>query len=181
MRRRNEDWAPRREGLHGAFLISLCRREGGFSLIEVMVAMVILAGSLLGVLGLFQWADRGIRQGIASSQALALAVARLEYKRVVPWHALLNDDVDGDGTVDRVMRDDGTQGDRGAGDGIYTASVVQDGVHVVWTLEPDQPGPWFTVGSVAIQVNATYESGSGTLRHVELGTLRANPNYVGIR
>lgn len=181
MEQSREDWILNRDNFPFGFFLSPCRGERGFSLIEVMLAMVILAGSLLGVLGLFQWADRGIRQGSASSQALALAVARLEYKRVVPWNALLNDDVDGDGTVDLVMRDDGTQGDRGAGDGIYTASVVQNGVHLVWTLEPDQPGPWYTVGSVAIRVKATYGSGSGKPRNLELGTLRANPNYVGIR
>jgi len=178
---RNKDRKQCRENFRFTFLLLPGRPAGGFSLIEVMIAMVILAGGMLGVMSLFQWADYGIKQGSAASQAIALAVARLEYKRVVPWEAVLSDDLDGDGTVDLTMRDDGTQGDRGAGDGIYTASVVQDGVHMVWTLEPDRPGPWNTVGSVAIRVKATYGHGSEKPRTLELGTLRANPNYIGMR
>ena len=45
----------------------------GFSLIEVMLAMVILAFSVVGVMGMYQWAEQGLRHGTTGSRALALA------------------------------------------------------------------------------------------------------------
>ena len=90
----------------------LCRSEQGFSLLEVMVAMVVMAFSMLGVLGMFQWGDHGLRQGAMGTHALAMAQSRIEAKRAVSWEALLTDDLNLDGIPDVVMRDDGLQEDR---------------------------------------------------------------------
>lgn len=162
---------------HSAFRVS----EKGFSLIEVMVAMVILAFGLLGTMALFQIADHGLRDGGQGLRALALAQSRLEAKRVAPWSQLLLDDVNADGIVDVTMRDDGTQGDLQAGDGIYTATTEQAGISLFWTVRTDRPGSLDRSGAVVVEAKATYVLPSGRTRTVVLATIRANPNYVGER
>lgn len=153
----------------------------GFTLIEVMVAMVILAGAMLGVMGTFRWADHGLRHGDHATRALAMAESRLEAKRVAAWEALLTDDLDGDGVPEITMRDDGTQADEVAGDGIYTAEVEDGGIRLIWTVQPDRPGPIRHAGSVVIQARALYRVGRDHSREIRLGTLRASPRYLGSR
>lgn len=153
----------------------------GFSLIEVMFAMVILAFGVLGVMGMFQWADHGLRHGANGTRALAMVESRLEAKRTVAWDALLLDDLDSDGIPEITMRDDGTEGDAEAGDGVYTASREQDGIRLVWTVQPDRAGSLRSVGSIVIQARASYQVGQGQWREIRIGTLRANPQYLGIR
>ena len=155
--------------------------ESGFSLIEVMFAMVILAFGVLGVMGMFQWADHGLRHGANGTKALAMVESRLEAKRAVTWDALLLDDLESDGIPEITMRDDGTQGDEKAGDGVYTASREQDGIRLVWTVQPDRAGSLRSAGSVLIQARASYQVGQGQWREVRIGTLRANPQYLGNR
>jgi prepilin-type N-terminal cleavage/methylation domain-containing protein len=160
---------------------SLGGSETGFSLIEVMVAMVITAFGLLGAMALFQVSDHGLRDGGQGLRALALAQSRLEAKRIAPWNLLLQDDVNADGVVDVTMRDDGTQGDLRAGDGTYTGTAEQAGVSLLWTVRPDQGGSLARAGAVVVEAKATYRLPSGRMRTVTLATLRANPNYVGQR
>lgn len=155
--------------------------EEGFSLIEVMFAMVILAFGILGVMSMFQWADHGLRHGANGTRALAMVESRLEAKRTVTWDALLLDDLDSDGIPEVTMRDDGTEGDEEAGDGVYTASREQDGIRLVWTVQPDRAGPLRSAGSVVIQARASYPVGQGQWREIRIGTLRANPWYLGAR
>lgn len=164
-----------------SFLLLPCRDQAGFSLIEVMVAMVLLATGLLGIMGTFQWADRGILHGANGTRALAMVESRLEAKRAAPWESLLTDDVNGDGIAETILRDGGWGGDARAGDGIYTASVDHEGIHLVWTVQPDRPGPLHMVGSAVIQARARYSAGGGQRREIRIGTMRANPNYVGWR
>lgn len=155
--------------------------ELGFSLIEVIFAMVILAFGVLGVMGMFQWADHGLRHGANGTRALAMVESRLEAKRTVAWDALLLDDLDSDGIPEITMRDDGTEGDEEAGDGVYTASREQDGIRLVWTVQPDRAGSLRSAGSVVIQARASYPVGQGQWREIRIGTLRANPWYLGAR
>ena len=155
--------------------------EEGFGLIEVMVAMVILAFGLLGAMALFQIADQGLRDGGQGLRALALAQSRLEAKRAAPWNQLLLDDVNADGIVDVTMRDDGTQGDLQGGDGAYTATVEQAGIALLWTVRADRAGSLDRAGAVVVEAKATYLLPSGRRRTLSLATIRANPNYVGER
>lgn len=157
------------------------RPQAGFSLIEVMVAMVVLAFGLLGVMGVVQWTDGSLRLSAIGTRALALAESRLEAKRAVPWEALLEDDLDGDGWPERAMRDDGAPPDAQAGDGLYTAMVEQDGIVLRWTVQADRPGPVQTWGVVTIMAHASYQAGPGRWQDLTIGTLRANPRYLGRR
>jgi prepilin-type N-terminal cleavage/methylation domain-containing protein len=153
--------------------------ERGFSLIEVMVAMVILAFSVLGVASMFQWSNEGLVDGAKGAQALALAEGRMEVKRHGLWEALLTDDLDADGVAELRMGDDGTQGDAVAGDGIYSGLSEHDGIRLIWTIQLMPSGPLESTEMVLIKALATYQIG-GRSRSVETGTLRVNPAYVGL-
>ncbi|WP_447974859.1 type IV pilus modification PilV family protein [Nitrospira sp. Kam-Ns4a] len=155
--------------------------ERGFSLIEVMVAMVILAFALLGVMGMFECADRGLRYGALATRALALAESRLEAKRAAPWEELLRDDLDGDGQADVTMRDDGLGGDAAAGDGRFSACVEDGPIRLLWTVQPLGGRSVGEAGAVVIQARADYPVGRDRRQEVRVGTLRANPRYQGAR
>lgn len=155
-------------------------RQAGFSLIEVMMAMVVLAFGILGVMSAFQWSDHGLRQGEMDTRALALAESRLEAKRAAPWSALLTDDLDGDGRMEITLRDDGQLPDTRAGDGLYTAMVERDGIVLRWTVQPDRSGPLQAWGAVVITASARYQAGQGRWQDVTVGTLWANPRYLGM-
>ena len=153
----------------------------GFSLIEVMVAMMISGIALLGTLGAVEITSRYVQQGGLSSKALELAQGKLEAKRSIRWSSLLEDDLDYDGIADAVMVDDGQGADINAGDGIYTASNERDGIMLVWTIESDREKSLNTSGIIVIRAVASYSDRKGQRREVHVATLRANPNHEGLR
>lgn len=153
-------------------------RQEGMTLIEVIVAMVISGIALLGAIGAVQISSGSIRDSGLATKALELAQSRLESKRSVRWQFLLEDDIDGDGMSETLMKDDGQGGDAEAGDAIYTAMLERDGVTVVWTVEADSRRPLHAVGIVAIQAVSSYVGRDGR-KEVRIATLRANPVFVG--
>lgn len=157
--------------------MSTLRHEAGLSLVEVMIATVISGVALMGTMGAMEMSARYARQGQLSTHALALAQARLEAKRSVRWSALLEDDLNHDGVPEILMKDDGVDPDGRAADGIYSAMQEQDGVTVVWTVEPDGHEPWPAAPAVVVRATASYEGGRGT-KEIRLATLRANPTFV---
>ena len=156
-------------------------KNDGFSLIEVMVAMMISGIALMGTLGAVEISSRHVQQGGLSSKALEFAQARLEVKRSVRWQSLLEDDLDRDGVSETLMADDGQGYDVAAGDGIYTAMHERDGVTVVWMIEADRPGPLSASGVVTIRAVASYSGLGGQKKEVRVATIRANPEFVGPR
>jgi prepilin-type N-terminal cleavage/methylation domain-containing protein len=154
--------------------------DKGFSLIEVIVAMMISGIAFMGAMTAVQISSEQARQGALSSRALELAQARLEVKRSVRWPYLLEDDLDGDGTPETMMKDDGLSPDTKAEDGVYTAMLEHNGITVVWSVETDRLGPLASVGVVAIQAVSSYV-GQGGQKEVRVATLRANPAFVGQR
>jgi len=154
--------------------------EDGASFIEVFVAMALTLIGLAGAMGAFQAAERSFRTGMLATRALAMAESRIEAKRSMRWDRLLLDDLDHDGVPDLVMHDDGANGDVLAGDGVYSGSWEQDGVHLIWTVTPNRSGSLLASGHVLIEARALYTVGEGQ-REVRVGTLRANPVFVGSR
>jgi prepilin-type N-terminal cleavage/methylation domain-containing protein len=154
--------------------------DNGFSLIEVVIAMVISGIAFMGAIGAVQISSGQIRQGALNSRALELAQARLEVKHSVRWPYLLEDDLDSDGIPETMMKDDGLHPDNMADDGIYTAMLERNGITVVWSVETDRPGPLASVGMVAIRAVSSYV-GQGGQKEVLVATLRANPAFVGQR
>jgi hypothetical protein len=156
-------------------LLFSCR---GASLSEVLVAIAVLPIALMGAMGAFQTSGKIIAQGTTASRALAMAESRIEAKRGAQWGGLLEDDLDYDGRLDVIMRDDGQDGDLAANDGIYSASREQDGVSLSWTVTASRPGDLTGSGAVLIEVKAAYGNGKGR-REVNMATMRANPLFVG--
>ncbi len=154
-------------------------KNDGFSLIEVMVAMMISGIALLGTLGAVEITSRYVQQGGLSSKALELAQGKLEAKRSIRWSSLLEDDLNYDGIPDAVMVDDGQGADAIAGDGIYTARYERDGITLMWTIEGDREKPLNASGIAVIRAVASYSDRRGQRREVQVATIRANPNYVG--
>lgn len=101
-----------------------------------------------------------------------------ETKQVGPWEYLLSDDLDQDGVPELHMQDDGIRDDLKSSDGIFTASLDQDGIHLVWTVELNRVGPLGSAGMAWIEARARYESIPGQTREIRLRTLRANPKYT---
>lgn len=153
--------------------------QTGHSLIEVMMAMVLASLGLAAGLGMAQVAERGLQQGIKSTRALSMAESIVETKRASAWNELLRDDVDQDGVVDTVMRDDGIAPDEVANDGIYTAGTERQGIHLTWSVALTRHLPLASVTSVVITAQASYRLDSDRLKEIRLATLRANPTYVG--
>ena len=152
--------------------------ESGVSFAEVLVALALTLTGLAGAMGAFQAAERSIRIGTLATRALAMAESRIEAKRAARWDRLLLDDLNHDGVPDLVMHDDGAGGDVLAGDGVYSGSWDQDGVHLIWTVTPNHSGPLSAAGHVLLEARAVYAAAEGQ-REVRVGTLRANPVFVG--
>ena len=85
--------------------------ENGVSLVEPLVAMVVISFSLLGSVGMFAAAQEGLSGSAKSMEAIALAESKMERLRALPYSSLLS----GNQTV--------------------------DGIVLTWTVLPDQPKP----------------------------------------
>ena len=137
--------------------------ESGVSLVEPLVAMVVLSLSLLGSVGMFAAAQDGISGGAKSLEALALAESRMERLRALPYRNLLSSGLDGDAV---------------AGDGEYTARRTVDGIVLTWSVRPDQPNLADSRGA-QIRVSAEWSGRGGQPRKIRLGMRKANPVFSG--
>lgn len=150
----------------------------GATFSEVLVAVGLTLLGLTGAMGAFHIADRTIVRDMLANRALTMAESRLEAKRSVRWEQLLMDDLDHDGTPEVLMHDDGVNGDRAAGDGIYSAQWEGNGVVLTWTVAPSHPATLSESGFVILEAWATYRSDNGE-HEVRLATVRANPVFAG--
>jgi len=155
--------------------VSLLSKRG-MSLVEPLVAMVVLSFSLLGSVSMFALAQDGIAVGARKLQAMALAETRLERIRVAVYHTLLTAGLDGDGVVDVRLKDSGSEGDAVADDGEYTARQTINGIIVTWTVRPDRPS-LANSRTATITVTAAWSDQAGRLRMIRLGMRRANPIF----
>ena len=152
--------------------------KAGATFSEVLVAMTLTFIGLMGAMEAFRVAGNSIGQGMHASRALGMAESRLEAKRSVRWEQLLMDDLDHDGVPELLMHDDGANGDRTAGDGIYSAAWERDGVVLTWTVAPNRTGSLSESGFAVIEARASYRSANGE-QEVRVATLRANPVFTG--
>ncbi len=152
----------------------------GFTLVESMVALVVLSIGVVGTIGMFEWAERGLQRGALTTTALALAESRLEAKRSLPWEQLLVDDLDQDGTLESSMRDDGLRDDVTNSDGIFTGSLTQPNIRLVWTVELNRGNQPAAASLATIEARAIFRTMGGQEKEVRLRTIRANPHYVGL-
>jgi hypothetical protein len=149
------------------------RSVTGATFSEVLVAMALTSVGLVATMGAFQAAHQQFGRGVLATRAMHMAESRLEAKRAVRWDQLLMEDLDQNGLPKSFMHDDGTAGDRVAGDGIYSDRIEQNGVTLIWTVAPNHGGNLALSGYVVIEVRASYRFHDGE-HELRLATLRAN-------
>jgi prepilin-type N-terminal cleavage/methylation domain-containing protein len=154
----------------GISCFRLNRCKDGFSLVETMVALVVLSTVLMGALGMFMQTQTGISAAEKTLDMAALAETRMETLRHMPYQSLLAPDFDGDGEVDLVLVD--------AGGGIFRGQQNINGILLTWTVCPDLPR---IANSPAVTLTVTAESvdPQGRRRAIRFGMRRANPVYGG--
>lgn len=157
----------------------LTTSTAGFTLVESMVALVVLSIGVIGTIAMCEWAQRGLQRGAMTTTALALAESCVEAKRSLPWDQLLADDLDQNGTLESLMRDDGLLDDETNGDGIFTGSVTRSNIRLVWTVELNRGGQPGTASLATIEARASFTTLGGQSREVRVRTIRANPRAVG--
>ena len=156
----------------------LTTSTAGFTLVESMVALVVLSIGVIGTIAMCEWAQRGLQRGAMTTTALALAESCLEAKRSLPWDQLLVDDLDHNGTLESFMRDDGLLDDETTGDGIFTGSVTRSNIRLVWTVELNRGGQPGTASLATIEARASFTTLGGQSREVRVRTIRANPRAI---
>ena len=152
--------------------------ERGMSLVEPLVAMVVLSFSLLGSVSMFALAQDGLTGGARTLQAVALAETRLERLRAAAYHTLLTASLHRDGVVEGRLQDSGNEEDAVAGTGEYSAHQTLDGIIVTWTVRPDRPS-LANSRTTTITVTAAWSDQRGRRHMVRLGMRRANPLFMG--
>jgi prepilin-type N-terminal cleavage/methylation domain-containing protein len=136
--------------------------ERGFSMVEPLVAMVVLTVSLLGAVGMFAVAQDGVTGGGKSLEAMALAESKMERLRALPYPALLTDGLsDGEAQAEPS-----------------TARLSSKGIVLIWKVRPDRPA-LFLSRAALIFVTAEWSERGGHRRTIRLGMRRANPVFGG--
>jgi hypothetical protein len=137
-------------------------RSAGFSLIEAMLALALLTGGCLAAVGMFVVGDRALARAVHTDEALALARGVMEWKRVLPYERLDEDDLDGDG------RTDGRSLDGADEIGSFRRT---------WRVRRDRPGPGFSVVSVEID----WPDEQGQPHRLAMAMVRADVRSGGLR
>ncbi|MBI3621628.1 MAG: hypothetical protein HY208_05505 [Nitrospirae bacterium] len=137
------------------------RNESGFSLIETILALALLTGGCLAVVGMFVVGDRASAGAARTDEALALARSVMEWKRMLPYERLDEDDLDGDG------RSDGRSLAGADAPGLF---------HREWRLWRDLPGPGLSIVSVGI----SWSDERGRVRHLDEMIVRADLRAGGL-
>ena len=117
----------------------------GASLIEVLVAMVLLAFGLLGAVGFSNVGSQALSYGEQISRVSALAQAKLEDKLGLSYSDLVSEDP--------------------------VSGLAQDGIHLTWQVKRDDP---FTE-IATIEVVAQWTDGKGQKRRMSFVGIKSNP------
>lgn len=83
-------------------------KQGGFSLIETIIAMLVLMVAALGVASLFVYAANNNSGGVSRTVALTVAQHRLELMRNLPFDSAQLTATPAGGTTQTVTRSGGT-------------------------------------------------------------------------
>src|SRR3989304_2622676 len=115
----------------------------GFSLIEVVVSMLILAIGMVAGLGMTQAGQNGLEAGRHLSYATGLAQAIMEEEVSISYAELLGGSLEGEDEVDGFRR--------------------------IWAIQPDTPGTRF----LTIQVAVEWKGKTGRPHQMQLVSIRA--------
>jgi type IV pilus assembly protein PilV len=78
--------------INGGFILNLLLKSKGFTLIEVLVALVILSFSLLALAGLMVTTTKNNASGNHVTEAATFAQDKLEELRAIKWENLIDGD-----------------------------------------------------------------------------------------
>ncbi len=148
------------------------RREGGFSLLEIFIALLILSIGVFG-LAMFQMTALTVGNPLASSKlrtATGLAQSALDRFQETSWSALRSSDPDGfrrgsDGGFPAFSRLADSAGD--------SVDVQGTRYYRVWQVTQDPEIPALKT----ISVWCCWRQGQGAWRQVVLVTQRADAGY----
>jgi prepilin-type N-terminal cleavage/methylation domain-containing protein len=108
--------------------------SGGFTLVELVVAMAILVVVLIGVLGSLEFAARATQQASVRQGAMQLATQRIEYARNIPYQVLGTKNADGSfGDPAGILPADG--------ESVVTSSGAYAVAYRVWWMRESDPNP----------------------------------------
>ncbi len=151
----------------------LVNDSSGFTLIEVMLALVIFAVGLLAVAYMQISAIRGNDTAFEFSKALTLAQSKIDKLTALPYDDTMLDDDDGDGT-NQDSDDDGLD-DSGNNFGLDdNTTATADGSETIdskyslfWNIAVDEP----VNNAKKIRIIVQWQDGS-TQRQAELDTVK---------
>lgn len=118
-------------------------RPNGFSLIEVLIGIFILAFGMIAGLGMTKAGRNGLDAGRRLTEATALARAAMEQRLSAAYLSLISRDLAGEEEVNGYLR--------------------------VWRVEPGRPHP----RSATIQVAVEWKDASGRTHAVRLSAIRS--------
>ncbi len=143
--------------------IEIVADQRGFTLLELMIALVVLAVGLLGIVGMIVISIRGNAFGSQMSQANTLAQAKIEELRNMTYTGLYGNcgtagfpvvcaSAPANMADSNAPNDSGSGGDRytgGSGDGMWTyqyavppaATALPTGMTLVWGVKRNYPQP----------------------------------------
>ena len=163
----------------------------GFTLLEVMIAMVVTAIGLLGIAGMIVTAIRGNTYSARLMEATNLAQDKVEELRGTPyvnlygscggfgaWNVDPCTDPPANMPDSNPAVDNGSNGDEVASDGIWTyqytsppaATALDNNMEVVWGVQRNYP----QVGLILGFSNASWTSAGGKVHNIRLETILAN-------
>ena len=150
------------------------RPSAGFSLVEVIVAMGLLAGVLISIAGLMVVGNRQVKSGRHSSEALV--VARMIFEDMNGWgfhqtYSLLGDDGSNDTLVvdTSVSTEDLTQTWQQALDGMLQQARAE--IRLESIVEEGSPPILSAASAIRIQVTIFWSEGPRD-RKLQLSTVR---------
>lgn len=99
----------------------IIRNNRGFSLVEILIAIVILTVGILGISSMTFSVIKGNTTSSQRSQATILAIDRIEQLSKIPYPSIIigNDNTN---PAVQLLYDDASNGDQSAGDNIYTST-----------------------------------------------------------
>ena len=124
------------------------KKEAGFTLLEVLVAIAILAFGLLAVATMQAWSIKGNSQAIGITEGITLAQDKIEEFISLDYNHTDLSDTDNDGTTQDTAPDDGVDDDGGnfgldntTGAGIAAADHTDSygRYNIYWNVAVDEP------------------------------------------
>jgi type II secretory pathway pseudopilin PulG len=148
------------------------RREDGFSLVEVIIALALLAGVLISMIGLFVLGGQQVKSGRTASEALAVAQSILEEMQGWGFHQThLGYGLDGSATsytIDTLNNSTASQWQPLLDSKLLNSYATIE----IISVGPTNPAPSLaTTRSIRLIVTVHWEEGIRA-RSIQLGAVR---------